>query len=90
MRDNKSRLPVVTYAQQPKEALDEIISQCGEKQPAHNTGYRRAKGEKIGVDGTEFSYLEKDYKTPLIGEHFAKNALSAIETLKILRSKGYR
>jgi dihydrofolate synthase/folylpolyglutamate synthase len=87
----KAGCPVVTYAQQPKEALDEIISQCGEKgSPLTIPDIGALKVKKIGVDGTEFSYLEKDYKTPLIGEHFAKNVLSAIETLKILRSKGYK
>ena len=40
------------------------------------------------IDGTVFQYKGKPYCTPMIGEHQAENAACALETVKILRSKG--
>jgi dihydrofolate synthase/folylpolyglutamate synthase len=87
----KDGCPVVTYSEQPEEALEEIKKQCALKDSpliVPDIGALEISG--VGVEGTEFSYSGRTYVTPLVGDHFAKNALTAIEALGVLRRKGYR
>ncbi|MDO5123520.1 MAG: folylpolyglutamate synthase/dihydrofolate synthase family protein [Eubacteriales bacterium] len=53
-----------------------------------------ARGKNIEVissnlTGTEFTYKDKKYKITLLGEHQTQNAAVAIETVNVLREKGY-
>ena len=42
-----------------------------------------------GIGSLEFIYKGKNYKTPLLGEHQAKNAAAVLETVEVLRRKGF-
>lgn len=48
------------------------------------------KIRSLGLTGTEFEYGNKVYKLKMCGKHQVTNALTAIEVLDILKSKGYK
>ena len=86
----KDGCPVVTYAEQAPEALETIRAACA------------AAGSQlivpdlsdfavlsVDLNGTRFTYRGNEYWTKMPGVHFAKNALSAIETLHLLAKAGY-
>lgn len=87
----KGGCPVVTYVDQAPEALEEIRRQCAEKGSALTVPDADAfRVESISLDGTRFTYGGTEFMTRMVGVHFAKNALNAIEALRILRGKGWK
>lgn len=86
----KNGCPVVAYAEQPPEALHTIQAHCEAAGSALIVPRLDAFSVvSLDLDGTRFLYEGKEYATPMTGVHFAKNALSAIETLKLLAKAGY-
>ncbi len=85
----KDNCPTILYSQ-AQSVIDVIKSVCDEK----NSDLRVTDLSKLtvlphGIEGTEFEYKGERYCTPLLGEHQAKNAIVAIETIEILRKMGY-
>jgi len=43
---------------------------------------------RLSLEGTEFSYRDEPYRTPLIGLHQAQNTANVISVFKVLRERG--
>jgi len=81
---------VVCYANQPKEAYDEIARNCEERGVPMTTPDKNLV-EVIKADGfgTLFRYKGLEIHLPLMGLHQVYNAIGVIEAAWILRDKGY-
>ena len=86
----KDGCPVVTYTEQAEEALAVLRAHC---EAVGSTLVVPSQADfcvtELGLDGTRFVYAGEEYFTRMTGVHFAKNALSAIEALKLLQEAGY-
>jgi len=81
---------VVSPGQQP-EAMEAITADCGEKGARlirPDLGCLSVIGEDI--TGSRFIYRNLKLDLPLIGHHQIGNALTALETVFVLRDAGYR
>lgn len=57
----------------------------------HGTSIKDTEKLKVTENGSTFSYKQfKDLKVTMVGKHQVSNALLAIETVLVLREKGYR
>jgi len=86
----KEKTDVVCYSEQDPEALAAIMDRCA------GTGSRLVVPNRNAVKvsestpfGSVFSYGSEEYRLRLAGPHQICNAVSAIETIRILREKGY-
>lgn len=87
----KDGCPVVSYVEQQDEVLAVLHDHCrtvGSQLviPAID----RFAVIELGLDGTKFVYDGEEYFTRMTGVHFAKNALSAIEALRLLAAQGMK
>lgn len=86
----KNGCPVVTYAEQPSEVLDTIRAACAEQGSRLVVPDLQAFSlTELDLDGARFVYQGQTYATSMPGLHFAKNALTAIEVLRLLNEAGY-
>lgn len=81
---------VVCYPDQPPEVVEVLMKRCAE------TGSRLVlpnaatiRVEEMTAKGTLFRYGDDAYQTKLVGEHQAFNAVTAIETIRLLQTKGF-
>ena len=79
----KENCPVVVYGKNPKQAIDVIRKQAEEKN-APFILCQAAERIQSDLEGTHFTYRERDYFTALRGSHQAENGATAIETLRLL------
>ncbi|PWL71495.1 MAG: bifunctional folylpolyglutamate synthase/dihydrofolate synthase [Clostridiales bacterium] len=86
----KRNTDVVCYAKQDPGALAVLMQHCAE------TGSRLILPSAGSVEiksltafGSDFAYGGEEYHIRLAGEHQVYNALSAIETIRVLQNKGF-
>lgn len=86
----KENTDVVTYACQEPDALAVFYETCAK------TGSRLVQPNpnavqvlECGISGSRFRYSQQEYRLRLVGRHQIWNALGVIETVDILRKKGY-
>lgn len=86
----KRNIDVVCYAKQDPEVLAVLMQRCAE------TGSRlilpsagSAEIKSLTAFGSDFAYGGEEYHIRLAGEHQVYNALSAIETIRVLQNKGF-
>ncbi|NLM62458.1 MAG: bifunctional folylpolyglutamate synthase/dihydrofolate synthase [Clostridiales bacterium] len=81
---------VVTYANQPKEALDKIREVCQERGvPLIIPDKNEVKVIESGLFGSRFTYKGIETTVPLMGEHQVYNAIGVIEAARALARRGY-
>lgn len=86
----KEGVPAVLYAQSSE--VEEIVRRkCGETDsPLVITKPDMLVRKKNSLSGQVFDYGElKGIKTRLLGEHQVRNAAVAVETIRVLREKGF-
>lgn len=86
----KRNTDVVCYAEQPPEALAVLMERCtqtGSRLTLPSMG--TVQIHEMTPFGSSFSYGDEPYRLRLAGEHQIINALSVIETVQILRWKGF-
>ena len=80
---------VVLYAQKPS-VMDVIRARCRQENcPLFITEPNALKVLPGGIGRLDFIYRDKQWSTPLLGAHQAKNAAVVLETVERLRTKGY-
>ena len=81
---------VVTCAGQPQEAMEVIRRRCDQEGAGAPVIPDTGRLSEVQSDwqGVSFSYRDKRYAVPLPGMHQASNALTAIETVGVLRACG--
>lgn len=86
----KENTDVVTYPLQEPEALAVFLEQC---QKSNSRLIQPNPGAieilESGVLGSRFVYDGRTYKLRLAGKHQIYNAAAVIETMKVLRKKGF-
>ncbi|MBR4766196.1 MAG: bifunctional folylpolyglutamate synthase/dihydrofolate synthase [Clostridia bacterium] len=76
----------VCYPEQDKEALEVIKTTCKEKNAQLIIpDLTNIKQLNVGAAGTEFQYDGIDYSLPLVGAHMVKNAVTAINAVKVIK-----
>lgn len=87
----KGKCPAVAYPRMDPEALAALMEKCAENgNPLVQGNFSSAAVavEKSGIDGTVFSYGGMEIHLPLLGEHQICNAITAIETVRVLSRAG--
>ncbi len=80
---------VVLYTQKPS-VMDVIRAKCRQENcPLFITDPNALKVLPGGIGRLDFIYRGKQWSTPLLGAHQAKNAAVVLETVARLRTKGY-
>ncbi len=75
---------------QHDEVAQVILKTCEEKHvPCIITDSAQVCTLSADLGGTEFQYKGEAYRIKLLGEHQVDNALTAIETVDVLREKGF-
>lgn len=86
----KQGTDVVCYAEQPLEAVSVLMERCAQTGSRLILPSMRAvRIDEMTPLGSLFSYGGENYRLKLAGKHQIINALSVIETIKILRGKGF-
>ncbi len=81
---------VVVSDVQPDGATEIIKKICEEKYVDVTFADReKASILKTDLNGTKFKYKGNDYSIKLLGEHQVNNALVALETIEILKNRGF-
>ena len=82
---------LVAMYQQSDEAENVIKAEC-EKMGAelHIADFSKIEPEFDSLDGQSFSYKGVSYALPLLGAHQCRNAAVVIETVELLRKKGWK
>lgn len=86
----KEKSICVCYPKQHLDAVSVLMKRCAET----NSTFVLPNGEQVTIEqadwqGTRFRYGEDAYSLKLIGEHQPYNAVTAIEVMSALRTKGY-
>ncbi len=87
----KENCPVVLYPQQDKDAAEVVENKCDEKNASlvvPNISF--IKNLKITSGGASFDYKDADVTISLAGMHQVYNAITALETLFVLRESGVK
>ena len=86
----KSGCDCVLY-EQPENVTAVVRAQC-KKMGArlHIADFSAIESEFDSLDGQVFSYAGDAYAIPLLGAHQLKNAAVVIETVKVLRERGWK
>jgi len=86
----KDRCPVVVAPMQNEEALAVIMAQSLEKSTSVSMpSLSTVKTLDSGIYGSKFTYGEDEYEIRLVGEHQISNAITAIETIRVISRCGY-
>ena len=81
---------VVLY-QQEKEVMDVIRDRCEEEEARlHIADFSAIKPEFDSLMGQSFKYYDDIYALPLLGSHQLKNAAVVLETVEVLRARGWK
>lgn len=81
---------VVLYEQQDS-VTDVIRRRCEEeKAKLHIADFSAIKPEFDSLMGQSFKYKEEIYALPLLGSHQLKNAAVVLETVEVLRKRGWK
>ena len=81
---------VVLY-QQPK-SVEDVIRRCCEERGArlHVADFAQIAPEFDSLEGQVFSYRGEPYAIPLLGRHQLRNAAVVLETVSVLRGRGWK
>lgn len=86
----KADCPVVLATSQQREAYDVVYEKAMELGSAFVTPNKdRLKVEQSDYRGNRFTYKDMAYATTMVGRHQIDNALTAVETLNILKKSGF-
>lgn len=86
----KAGCPVILATAQQREAYDVVYEKAMEQGSAFVTPNRdRLKIEQSDYCGNRFTYKDMAYATTMVGRHQIDNALTAVETLNILKKSGF-
>ena len=86
----KADCPVILATSQQREAYDVVYEKAIELGSAFVTPNKdRLKVEQSDYRGNRFTYKDMAYVTTMVGRHQIDNALTAVETLNILKKNGF-
>ena len=86
----KADCPVILATSQQREAYDVVYEKAMELGSAFVTPNKdRLKVEQSDYRGNRFTYKDMTYVTTMVGRHQIDNALTAVETLNILKKNGF-
>ncbi len=86
----KSGCPVILSAPQQRGAYEIVYEKASELNSPFVTPNRdRLKVEKSDYRGNRFNYKDMLYVTTMAGRHQIDNALTAVETLEVLKKRGF-
>lgn len=86
----KADCPVVLATSQQREAYDVVYEKAMKLGSAFVTPNKdRLKVEQSDYRGNRFIYKDMAYVTTMVGRHQIDNALTAVETLNILKKNGF-
>jgi len=86
----KQGCPVVLAPSQNKETCAIVFRTAKSLDSQYITpDVNRLKIEKCGFDGNRFVYRRLSFVTSMVGRHQIDNALTAIETLRLLKKSGF-
>ena len=86
----KENADVVLY-QQGAEVTEVIRRRCGEENASLRIAdFAEIKPEFDSLMGQSFKYRDEVYALPLLGSHQLKNAAVVLETVDVLRNKGWK
>lgn len=86
----KADCPVVLATSQQREAYDVVYEKAMKLGSAFVTPNKdRLKVEQSDYRGNRFTYKDMAYATTMVGRHQIDNALTAVETLNILKKCGF-
>lgn len=86
----KSGCPVILATAQQREAYDVVYEKAMEQGSPFVTPNRdRLKILQCDYSGNRFIYKDMDYAATMVGRHQIDNALTAVETLNILKKNGF-
>lgn len=75
----------------PPEAMGVIRETCRKQGvPLHTADFSRLQPLSHGLDGQEFLWKGKTLRIPLLGGHQRNNCAVVLETLSVLRDRGWR
>ena len=87
----KENCPAVLYPYQDKDATEVVENKCGEMNASRVVpNISLIKNLKITSGGASFTYKDVDLSLSLAGVHQVYNAVTAYETLSILRQNGMK
>ena len=86
----KPSCPVVSYPFQEQEVLS-VIEETSSKQGSSLvvSDVTTLQIDDMGFEGNRFSYLGVNYETNMIGKYQIYNAITAINTIKMVQTQGY-
>ena len=86
----KADCPVILATSQQREAYDVVYEKAMELGSTFVTPNKdRLKVEQSDYRGNRFTYKDMAYVTTMVGRHQIDNALTAVETLNILKKNGF-
>ena len=76
---------------QPENVVNVIASACEERGARlHKADFSRIRSEFDSIDGQVFTYRGDAYAIPLLGANQLRNAAVVIDTVDVLRSRGWK
>lgn len=86
----KAECPVILAVSQQREAYNVVYEKAVELGSRFVTpNIARLKIEQSDYKGNRFTYKDMTYVTTMVGRHQVDNALTAVETLEILKKSGF-
>ncbi|MBQ5318672.1 MAG: bifunctional folylpolyglutamate synthase/dihydrofolate synthase [Oscillospiraceae bacterium] len=86
----KAECPVILAASQQRESYDVVYEKAMELGSSFVTpNIERLRIEQCDYSGNRFVYKDMTYATTMVGRHQIDNALTAVETLNILKKNGF-
>ena len=77
--------------QQKESVMDVVREKCREVGAAlHIADFSRLSGEFDSLEGQSFLYKDEPYALALLGDHQLRNAAVVLETVEVLRRRGWR
>ena len=81
---------LVLYPEQDPEVVDELRQICRERHAAFfQPDLSQVKEVECSIEGTTFQVDGLTLRTPFLGEHQVKNAVTALEVLRVLKGRGW-
>lgn len=81
---------VVLYPEQPLEARRVVEKTCKEQEAClYVPSLERVTVQETSLEGTVFTAAGVELRTPFLGEHQVKNAVTALEVIRVLGQRGF-
>ncbi|MCR5136202.1 MAG: 5-formyltetrahydrofolate cyclo-ligase [Oscillospiraceae bacterium] len=86
----KPGCPAVCYDSEP-ETMQTLLQICEDRQAELHVSYDAdVQSLSYGLDGQRFLWKGREYALSLLGAHQLRNAAVVLETISVLRTKGWR